>query len=77
MKTSILNTTAIENFAKEHKLQPFKVKQIFHEIFKNQNTDFAEMTTLSKDLRAQLQEQFEVISLTPTDIIESTDNIKI
>jgi len=77
LKTSILNTTAIETFAKENKLQPFKVKQIFHEIFKSQNTDFAEMTTLSKDLRIQLQEQFEVISLTPEDIIESKDNVKI
>ncbi|MBU0627149.1 hypothetical protein KKG31_02845 [Patescibacteria group bacterium] len=77
MKDSILNFTTVDKFAKEHKLQPFKLKQIFHEIFKNQNTNFSDMTTLSKDLRDQLQEKFEVLSLTPQDIIESKDNIKI
>jgi adenine C2-methylase RlmN of 23S rRNA A2503 and tRNA A37 len=77
MKSSILNANAVEIFAKEHKLPAFKLKQIFHEIFKNQTTDIDEMTTLSKDLREQIKEQFEVIPFTPEETIESKDNIKI
>jgi len=77
MKQSILNPINLQNFAKEHKLQPFKVKQIVQEIYDNQNIKFEDMTTLSKDLRQQLDDNFEIISLVPETILESEDNIKI
>ena len=77
MKQSILDPNNLQNFAKEHKLQPFRVKQIIQEIYDNQNINFEDMTTLSKDLRQKLNEQFEVISLTPETILESKDNIKV
>lgn len=70
MTSYILDKHAVEVFIKEHKLQPFKMKQIFHELFKNQNYDFAEMTTLSKDLRTDLAESFHVLSLQVEKIIE-------
>jgi len=57
-------------FAKENKLQDFKVKQIFYELFKNQNIDLGDMTTLSKDLRKDLGEKFEVINLKIDKIFE-------
>ena len=77
MKQSILDPEKLQAFAKEHKLQPFRVKQITQEIYNNQNIDFHDMTTLSKDLRDQLDDQFEVLSIIPETILESEDNIKI
>ncbi|PJA49016.1 MAG: 23S rRNA (adenine(2503)-C(2))-methyltransferase RlmN [candidate division SR1 bacterium CG_4_9_14_3_um_filter_40_9] len=77
MKQSILNPNNLQTFAKEHKLQPFRVKQIIQEIYDNQNIRFEDMTTLSKDLRQQLDENFEILSIIPETILESEDNIKI
>lgn len=70
MTSYILDKIAIESFIKEHKLQPFKMKQLFHEIFKNQNYDFAEMTTLSKELRSDLTSTFHILSLQVEKVIE-------
>ena len=58
---SIFDATKLEEFRKEHKLQPFRIKQIFHEIYKNSVIDFDDMTTLSKDLRQLLKENFQII----------------
>lgn len=77
MKQSILDPNNLQTFAREHKLQPFRVKQIIQEIYDNQNIKFEDMTTLSKDLRQQLEENFEILSITPETILESSDNIKI
>jgi len=77
MKTSILNTTAVQAYAKAQKLQPYRVKQLFQEIFDNQQIDFDEMTTLSKDLRTQFKENFEILSLNPETIIEDEQTTKI
>ncbi len=76
-KTSILDTGKLQDFAKEHKLQPFRVKQIYQEIFKNQNIDFADMTTLSKDLRDDLEKDFSVVTLKADKIIEDKFTTKI
>ncbi|MCX6825563.1 MAG: 23S rRNA (adenine(2503)-C(2))-methyltransferase RlmN [candidate division SR1 bacterium] len=76
-KTSILDTGKLQDFAKERKLQPFRVKQIYQEIFKNQNIDFADMTTLSKDLRDDLEKDFSVVTLKADKIIEDKFTTKI
>ena len=60
----------INKFAKEMKLQPFKVKQIFFEIFKNQNIEIDQMTTISKDLREELKNRFEPISIKLDNVVE-------
>lgn len=77
IKTSILDGGKLQEFTKEHKLQPFRVKQIYQEIFKNQNIDFAEMTTLSKDLREDLDQNFSVVTLKADKIIEDRFTTKI
>ena len=77
IKTSILDTGKLQEFAKEHKLQPFRVKQIYQEIFKNQNINFSDMTTLSKELREDLDKQFSVVTLTPDKILEDKTSTKI
>ena len=40
--------------------KPFRAKQLWHWIYHRGVTDFAEMTTLSKDFRARLAETHEV-----------------
>jgi len=77
MKQSILDTSKLQKFAKSNKLQPFRVKQIQQEIFKNQNINFDDMTTLSKDLREQLKQTFNIITLQPEAILETSDTVKI
>jgi adenine C2-methylase RlmN of 23S rRNA A2503 and tRNA A37 len=77
IKTSILDVGKLQAFTKELKLQPFRVKQIQQEIFKNQNIDFAEMTTLSKDLREDLDKEFSVVTLEVDKILEDETSTKI
>ena len=77
IKTSILDAGKLQAFTKEHKLQPFRVKQIYQEIFKNQNINFADMTTLSKDLREDLDKQFSVVTLKADKILEGKSITKI
>lgn len=77
IKTSILDAGKLQEFTKERKLQPFRVKQIYQEIFKNQNINFADMTTLSKDLREDLDNQFSVVTLKADKILEDDSTTKI
>ena len=76
-KSSILDAGKLQEFAKEHKLQAFRIKQIHQEVFKNQNTDFADMTTLSKDLREDLDKHFSVVTLNVDTIVEGKHATKI
>ena len=77
IKTSILDAGKLQVFTKEHKLQPFRVKQIYQEIFKNQNINFADMTTLSKDLREDLDKEFSVVTLKVDKLLEDESTTKI
>ena len=69
--------SSIENFRKQEWLQPYRIKQIFYEIFKNSRIDFDNMTTLSKDLRKKLKERFDILSLKVEKILDSEDSTKI
>ncbi len=73
---SIFNEAALEEFRKAQGLQPFRIKQIFHEIFKNSILDFQEMTTLSKDLRDALTKEFTIIPFKLKELQESDDTTK-
>jgi len=77
MQTSILDTKKLEEFRQKHKLQPFRIKQIYHNIFKNSIIDFDDMTDLSKDLRQKLKDEFYIVSLQPVKIQETNDTTKI
>jgi 23S rRNA (adenine2503-C2)-methyltransferase len=76
VKSLLFDEIEIGKFTKEIKLQPFKVKQIFFEIFKNQNIDIDQMTTLSKDLRNQLKSRFDVLSLKLKNIVQDWQTTK-
>ncbi len=73
---SIFNPEALEAFRKKHNLQPFRIKQIFHEIFKNSILDFQEMTNLSKELRDDLSKEFEIVPFVLKEMHEWTDTTK-
>ena len=75
-KHSIFDGNALEVFRKKYNLQPFRMKQIFHEIFKNSVLDFQEMTTLSKDLRDNLSAEYEIIPFTIKELHEGNDTTK-
>lgn len=75
-KPTLFNEGKLNERAKEHKLQPFKLKQIFHEIYKNQHTEREEMTTLSKELRTQLQSDFDLLAVELVEIVEAADTTK-
>lgn len=77
MKPVVFDDQAIANYAKEKKIQPFKVKQIFYEMYKNQNIDFNDMTTISKEMRTELAEHFQPISLQATMVKEDHQTTKI
>lgn len=75
-KPVLFDTSRVQARAAQHKLQPFKVKQIFFELFKNQNISYEEMTTLSKDLRAELEQDFAPLSIEMEEMIEASDTTK-
>jgi 23S rRNA (adenine2503-C2)-methyltransferase len=75
-RPSIFDDAAVELFRKEHNLQPFRIKQIYHEIFKNSVLDFQKMTSLAKDLRDHLTATFEIIPFRLKQMQEGDDTTK-
>jgi 23S rRNA (adenine2503-C2)-methyltransferase len=75
-KHSIFNEHAFENFIKEHKIQPYRKKQIFHEIFKNAVINFEDMSNLAKDLRTLLSNNFFIIPFELEEQYESPETTK-
>ena len=75
-KPALFNEGKLNDWAKEHKLQPFKVKQIFFEMYKNQNIERDAMTTLSKDLKSELQKDFVPLSIELVETVEAEDTTK-
>lgn len=75
-KPVIFDEIIVNQFAKDKKLQPFRVKQVFYEIFKNQNISLNDMTTLSKDLRQDLSKEFDVLNLEIDQTLEDNQTTK-
>ena len=63
-------------YIKNNKIQPYRMKQLFHELYKNQNIFWDEMTTFPNDLKQQLSQKFSVINLDIENIIESPETTK-
>ncbi|MDR0650342.1 MAG: hypothetical protein LBG59_02825 [Candidatus Peribacteria bacterium] len=77
MPPSVLfDTSALQSWAKAHQLPSFKVKQIFFELFKNQRIHREEMTTLSKDLKADLAKTFTPLSLSVVETVATDTTTK-
>ena len=75
-KPALFNEGKLNDWAKERKLQPFKVKQIFFEMYKNQNIERDAMTTLSKDLKSELQKDFVSLAIELVETVEAEDTTK-
>ena len=54
--------------------KPFRAKQLWHWIYYRGETDFANMTTMSKDLRARLSEKYVIQRPGVSTMLTSTDN---
>lgn len=74
---SILDIEQLTNFLKQNKIQPFRKKQIYYNIFKNSIIEFSQMTDIPKDLQSKLKNNFFIISLKPDKIIETYNTVKI
>jgi len=66
----------LHKYVKENKIQSFREKQILYELYKNQNIERDEMTTLSKDLREMLSRDSEILNLKLEQIVETDDTTK-
>ena len=73
---SIFDTEQVENFRKEYKRQPYRIKQIYKEIFHNAVIDFNEMTTLPKDMRKILIDNFSIVPLELHERIDDAQTSK-
>jgi len=60
----------------EHGLEPFRVKQLWHWIYHQGETDFARMTTLSKPARALLERHFAVTRPDASRVQTSADGTR-
>ena len=74
--TVLFDQERLEIRAKERKLQQFKVKQVFFELFKNQRIEWEEMTTLSNELKDELKSEFSPISLKCLETVEAETTTK-
>lgn len=63
-------------FFKENKIQSFRAKQLFFELYKNQNINVDDMLTLPKDVREKLKENFDTLSLKSTKTLEDGETTK-
>lgn len=67
----------IENFRLKNNLQPYRISQIIHEVFKNSNINFFDFTTLSKELRIKLSNEFYILAFNDFKIEEGEQVVKI
>lgn len=75
-KYSFFDPVALEAFRKEHKLEPYRIKQINDAIFKQSIIDFQEMTVLSKEMRDLFDAHFEIIWLKVSKLVEDDETSK-
>lgn len=75
-KASFFDPIALEAFRKEHKLEPYRIKQINDAIFKQSIIDFQEMTVLSKEMRDLFDQHFTIIPLKEVKLVEDDETSK-
>ena len=76
-KKSIFDIQALEEFRKEHQLDPYRIDQIYQAIFKHSVLEFDQITTLPKQIREALKERFFILNIKPLKILDSADTTKI
>lgn len=76
VKQSFFNPAALESFRKEHKIEPYRIKQAYDAIFKQSIINFKEMTVLSKELRDLFDTHFTIIPLKEVKLVEDDETSK-
>jgi 23S rRNA (adenine2503-C2)-methyltransferase len=67
---------ALTTYCKEHKLPAFRTKQIQQAIFTESVLDIDDITTLSKELRTQLKNDFDLNTFTLETVSDSDETTK-
>lgn len=75
-KEVIFDEMVLYEYSKQNKIQSFRIKQIFYELFKNQNIHWDDMTTLSKEFKNDLNENFDIINLEVDKVLEDLQTTK-
>jgi 23S rRNA (adenine2503-C2)-methyltransferase len=75
-KISILDQQATQDFFKNNKIPPFRLKQIYKNIFTNSVIEFDDMTDLPLDLRGLLKMNFDIIPFELDQMYENDDSCK-
>jgi 23S rRNA (adenine2503-C2)-methyltransferase len=76
MKHSIFDAEQVEVFRKEMKLEPYRLKQIYDNIFKQSMISFDEMTNLSLELREAFAGKFQIVPLVLDKLVEDDETSK-
>lgn len=69
----LLSLNEISDQITEMGEKPFRAKQIYEWLWQKSARSFAEMTNLSKQLRTQLEEKFQILPITVDSQQQSTD----
>jgi len=74
--TPLFDKEALSTYLKENKIPAFRQKQILQAIFKESTLDIDGITTLSKDLREKIKEDFHINSFTLEEKVEGPESTK-
>ncbi len=72
----LFDTQALTDYLQDHKIPAFRAKQIQQAIFKEGILDIDQITTLSKDLRDQLSQDFVINDFTLKEKVEWPETTK-
>lgn len=72
----LFDPQALQEYLKQHKIPSFRAKQIHQAIYKEALLDIDDMTTLSKDLRKQLWQDFLLNTFTLKEKVEWPETTK-
>ncbi|NCQ82328.1 hypothetical protein GW750_06050 [bacterium] len=73
---SFFDADKLEAFRQEHKIDPYRLKQVQLEIFKNSCLSFDDMTSLPKDLRSLFAEHISIVPFVVTKCQEDDEVVK-
>lgn len=72
----LFDTEHLDPYLESHKIPKFRKKQILQAVYKESILDIDEITTLSKELRDQLKEDFSINEFKVTAVVEGPETTK-
>lgn len=71
-----MNLTAVQNYLSSLNLPQYRQRQIVKNYFSGRYSSFSQMTDLPKDLRADLENKFQLLSLSEIKLLSGADTQK-